>query len=368
MQGVGVDVAKNLSIIGEGYDEFLRELKERIRTAQLKAALAVNRELVVLYWQIGCQILARQKSEGWGTKVVEQLAKDLKSEFPDMTGFSSRNLKYMRAFAETHHDETFVQQAAAQIPWFHNCVLLDKVKDPEQRLWYIQQTIANGWSRNVLVLQIESRLFERQGSAVTNFEQALPKPQSDLAQQLLKDPYNFEFLTISQNAHELELERGLVTHIRDFLLELGMGFSFVGSQYPLEVDGTEYRLDLLFYHLQLRCFVVIDLKMGAFQPEFSGKMNFYVAVVDDLLRHETDNPTIGLILCKSKSRTTAEYALRNIQTPIGVSTHKLPQPLQENLPSIEQLEMELQTIELSQEELDSADKSNDSDKIKGKGS
>jgi predicted nuclease of restriction endonuclease-like (RecB) superfamily len=350
--GVGVAVAKNLPIVGKDYDEFLRDLKERIRTAQIKAALAVNRELVLLYWQIGCQILARQKSEGWGAKVVEQLAKDLKSEFPDMTGLSSRNLKYMRTFAEAYPDEAIVQQLVAQIPWGHNVRILDTVKDPEQRVWYIQQTIANGWSRNVLVLQIESRLFERQGSAITNFEQALPKPQSDLAQQLLKDPYNFEFLTISQNAQELELERGLVTHIRDFLLELGMGFSFVGSQYPLEVDGTEYRLDLLFYHLQLRCFVVIDLKMGAFQPEFSGKMNFYVAVVDDLLRHETDNPTIGLILCKSKSRTTAEYALRNIQTPIGVSTHKLPQPLRENLPSIEQLEMKLQTIELSQEEVD----------------
>jgi predicted nuclease of restriction endonuclease-like (RecB) superfamily len=346
-------VAKNLPITGKGYDEFLKDLKNRIRSAQVKAALAVNRELVLLYWQIGRQILARQKLEGWGAKVVGQLAKDLKSEFPDMTGLSRTNLLYMRAFAEAYPDEAIVQQAAGQIPWFHNCVLLDKIKDSEQRLWYIQQTIANGWSRNVLVLQIEGHLFERQGSAITNFEQALPKPQSDLAQQLLKDPYNFEFLTISQNAQELELERGLVTHIRDFLLELGMGFSFVGSQYPLEVDGTEYRLDLLFYHLQLRCFVVIDLKMGAFQPEFSGKMNFYVAVVDDLLRHETDNPTIGLILCKSKSRTTAEYALRNIQTPIGVSTHKLPQPLQENLPSIEQLEMELQMIELSQEELES---------------
>jgi predicted nuclease of restriction endonuclease-like (RecB) superfamily len=345
-------VAKNLPITGKGYDEFLKDLKNRIRSAQVKAALAVNRELVLLYWQIGRQILARQKLEGWGAKVVGQLAKDLKSEFPDMTGLSRTNLLYMRAFAEAYPDEAIVQQAVGQIPWGHNVRILDAVKDPEQRLWYIQQTIANGWSRNVLVLQIESHLFERQGSAITNFEQALPKPQSDLAQQLLKDPYNFEFLTISQNAQELELERGLVTHIRDFLLELGMGFSFVGSQYPLEVDGTEYRLDLLFYHLQLRCFVVIDLKMGAFQPEFSGKMNFYVAVVDDLLRHETDNPTIGLILCKSKSRTTAEYALRNIQTPIGVSTHKLPQPLQENLPSIEQLEMELQTIELSQEELE----------------
>jgi predicted nuclease of restriction endonuclease-like (RecB) superfamily len=190
--GVGVAVAKNLPIVGKDYDEFLRDLKERIRTAQIKAALAVNRELVLLYWQIGCQILARQKSEGWGAKVVEQLAKDLKSEFPDMTGLSSRNLKYMRTFAEAYPDEAIVQQLVAQIPWGHNVRILDMVKDPEQRLWYIQQTIANGWSRNVLVLQIESRLFERQGSAITNFEQALPKPQSDLAQQLLKDPYNFE--------------------------------------------------------------------------------------------------------------------------------------------------------------------------------
>jgi predicted nuclease of restriction endonuclease-like (RecB) superfamily len=350
MQKFGV--AKNLPISGKEYAEFLRDLKTRIRQAQVKAALAVNRKLVLLYWQIGREILTRQASEGWGTKVIDQLAKDLKIEFPEMTGLSTRNLKYMRAFAESYPNESIVQQAAAQIPWFHNCILLDKVKVPEQRLWYIQQTIANGWSRNVLVFQIESQLFERQGNAITNFAQALPQPQSDLAQQLLKDPYNFEFLTIGQDAQELELERNLVTHMRDFLLELGMGFAFVGSQYPLEVDGTEYRLDHLFYHLQLRCFIVIDLKMGVFQPEFSGKMNFYVAVVDDLLKHEADNPTIGLILCKSKSRTTAEYALRNIQTPIGVSTHQLPKMLQESLPSIEQLEMKLQTIEPSQERLD----------------
>jgi predicted nuclease of restriction endonuclease-like (RecB) superfamily len=244
-----------------------------------------------------------------------------------------------------------VQQLVAQIPWGHNVRILDAVKDPKQRLWYIQQTVANGWSRNVLVLQIESRLFDRQGSAVTNFEQSLSKPQSDLAQQLLKDPYCFDFLTISKDAQERELEKSLVEHIRDFLLELGMGFAFVGSQYPLTVDDQDYRLDLLFYHLQLRCFVVIDLKMGEFQPEFSGKMNFYVAVVDDLLKKEVDNPTIGLILCKSKRKTTAEYALRNIRTPIGISTHQMPEPLQESLPSIEQLESELQTIELSQETL-----------------
>jgi predicted nuclease of restriction endonuclease-like (RecB) superfamily len=341
-------VAKSTTIQGNNYNGFLQELKERIRRAQVKAALSVNKELVLLYWQIGREILARQASEGWGTKVIEQLAKDLKTEFPDMTGLSRTNLLYMRAFAAAYPDEEFVQQAVGQIPWGHNVRILDAVKDPEQRLWYAKQTVRNGWSRNVLVLQIESRLFERQGGAITNFEQSLPKPQSDLAQQLLKDPYNFEFLTISQDAKELELERDLVTHIRDFLLELGMGFAFVGSQYPLTVDDKDYRLDLLFYHLQLRCFVVIDLKMGEFQPEFSGKMNFYVAVVDDLLKKDFDNPTIGLILCKSKSKTTAEYALRNVKTPIGISTHRLPEPMQESLPSIEQLESELQTIELSQ--------------------
>lgn len=342
-------MAKDLPFVGEGYAEFLQGLKDRIRTAQVKAALAVNRELVLLYWQIGQEILKRQQEQGWGAKIIDQLAKDLKREFPEVRGFSSRNLKYMRALAQTYPDETIVQEVLAQIPWYHNIALLEKLNSTEQRLWYAQEAVKNGWSRNVLVLQIESGLYKRQGSAITNFEQALPKTQSDLAQLLLKDPYNFEFLTISQEAHELELERSLVIHIRDFLLELGLGFSFVGSQYPLVVDGTEFRLDLLFYHLQLRCFVVIDLKMGAFKPEDSGKMNFYVAVVDDTLRHETDNPTIGLILCKSKSRTLAEYALRNIQTPIGVSTHKLPDDLSEKLPTIEQLEAELETVRLSDE-------------------
>lgn len=329
------------------YDAFLSTLKQRIRTAQVRAALAVNQELVLLYWQIGREILQRQHEEGWGTKVIERIAKDLKREFPDIRGFSARNLKYMRSFAEAYPDEQIVQQAAAQIPWFHNCVLLDRVKVPEQRVWYIQQTTQNGWSRAILEMQIESRLYERQGSAVTNFSQTLPKPQSDLAQQLIKDPYHFDFLTLSKEAHERDLERALVERIRDFLLELGAGFSFVGSQYPLEVSGQEYRLDLLFYHLTLRCFVIIDLKMVEFQPEFSGKMNFYVSAVNAILRHPDDQPTIGIILCKSKNKTVAELALQGMTQPIGVSTHKIgqdvPEQLKGILPTVEQLEMELDT-------------------------
>ncbi len=329
------------------YDAFLSILKQRIRTAQVRAALAVNQELVLLYWQIGREILQRQQDEGWGTKVIERIAKDLKREFPEIKGFSRTNLLYMRAFASAYPDEQFVQQAAGQIPWFHNCVLLDRVKAPEQRVWYIQQTIENGWSRAILEMQIESRLYERQGSAVTNFGQTLPKPQSDLAQQLIKDPYNFDFLTLGKEAQERDLERALVDRIRDFLLELGAGFSFVGSQYPIEVSSQEYRLDLLFYHLKLRCFVIIDLKMVEFQPEFSGKMNFYVSAVNAILRHPDDQPTIGIILCKSKNKTVAELALQGMTQPIGVSTHRIgkdvPEQLKGILSTVEQLEMELDT-------------------------
>ena len=342
------------------YAEFLDGLKQRIRSAQVKAALAVNQELVLLYWQLGCEILARQEKEGWGSKVIQQLAKDLKQEFPDMRGFSRSNLLYMRAFAKAYPDEQFVQQLAGQIPWFHNCILLDKVKDLKERQWYIQKTIENGWSRNVLVLQIESDLYKRQGEAITNFEQALPAPQSDLAQQLLKDPYNFDFLSLGEDAHERELEKGLVDHMRDFLLELGLGFSFLGSQYPIEVDDKEYRIDLLFFHVHLRCFIVIDLKMDEFLPEYSGKMNFYVSAVDDLLKHPTDNPTIGIILCKTKKKTTVEYALRGAQQPIGVSTYQLqsqlPEDFQDKLPTVEQLETELST---AIEDLSDSDESED---------
>lgn len=329
----------------ENYIAFLRGLKDRIRQAQVKAAIAVNTELVLLYWQIGRDILERQAQQGWGAKVIDRLAKDLKREFPQMSGFSSRNLKYMRAFAEAYPEEQIVQQVVAQIPWGHNVRILDYVKDPQERLWYVRETVANGWSRAVLEMQIESRLFQRQGGAITNFDKTLPKPQSDLAQNLVKDPYNFDFLTLGKEAQERDLERALVDRIRDFLLELGTGFSFVGSQYPIEIEGQEYRLDLLFYHFRLRCFVVIDLKMVEFQPEFSGKMNFYVSAVNAVLKHPDDQPTIGIVLCKSKNRTVAELALQGMTQPIGVSTHKIGTPIPDQLkgilPTVEQLELEL---------------------------
>ena len=330
------------------YDHFLTDLKDRIRTAQIRAALSVNRELVLLYWQIGQEILTRQEHQGWGAKVITQLAKDLQREFPEMKGFSSRNLKYMRAFAEAYPDEAIVQQAAAQIPWFHNCVLLEKVKDLTERQWYVQQTIRYGWSRSVLTYQIETALYRRQGGSVTNFIQTLPSPQSDLAQEIIKDPYRLDFLDLGKEVQERDLETALVRHIRDFLLELGVGFAFVGNQYHLEVGGDDFYLDLVFYHLKLRCFIVIDLKMGNFEPAFTGQMGFYISAVDSLLRHPDDQPTVGIILCKSKNKVVAEYALRDVNKPIGISTYQfgcsLPAPLDENLPTIEQLEMELQTV------------------------
>jgi predicted nuclease of restriction endonuclease-like (RecB) superfamily len=328
-----------------GYADFLQEVKARVQNAQVRAALAVNKELVLLYWSIGHDILARQQEQGWGAKVIDRLSKDLQREFPTMKGFSRSNIHYMRAFAETWAEESIVQQVAGQIPWFHNCVILDKVKSQEERIWYIKATIENVWSRNVLVHQVESKLYQRQGKAVTNFERALPSPQSDLASQLLKDPYNFDFLTLGKDAHERDLEQGLLDHIRKFLLELGAGFAFLGSQYHLEFDEEDYYLDLLFYHVKLHCYVVIELKSGKFLPEYAGKMNFYLAVVDDTLRQEGDAPSIGLILCKEKKSVTVEYALRGMQTPVGVSgyqiTESLPEALKDSLPTVEQLEAEL---------------------------
>jgi predicted nuclease of restriction endonuclease-like (RecB) superfamily len=332
-------------VIPEGYDEFLGSLKDRIRKAQLRASISVNRELVLLYWQMGRDILARQDEKGWGTKVIDRLASDLRRSFPEVSGFSPRNLKYMRSFAAAWPEESIVQQAAAQIPWFHNCVLIDKVKDPGERSWYIQKTIEHGWSRNVLVHQIESGLFRRQGKAVTNFKATMPGAQSDLAQQLLKDPYNFDFLTLGDDAQERELERGLLEHIRSFLLELGVGFAFVGSQYHLEVGGEDFYIDLLFYHLKLRSFVVVELKQTEFRPEYAGKMNFYLSAVDDMLRHPSDEPSVGIILCKGKNEVMAEYALRDVGKPIGISGFKLaeslPDSLKGKLPTIADLEAEL---------------------------
>ncbi|MGJ5630193.1 PDDEXK nuclease domain-containing protein [Nostoc sp. CALU 1950] len=333
-----------------GYEEFLTELKTRISSAQLRAAVAVNKELVLLYWQIGRDILNRQHQQGWGAKVITRLAADLQKAFPEMKGFSVRNLKYMRAFAEAYPDEQLVQEVLALISWYHNLALLEKLKSPEERLWYVQQTIQHGWSRNVLVHQIESKLYHRQGKATTNFNRTLPQPQSELAQQLLKDPYTFDFLNLGEDFLERDLERALINHIRDFLIELGVGFAFVGSQYHLEVGGEDFYIDLLFYHLRLRCYIVIDLKIEEFKPEYSGKMNFYVSAVDDLLKHPDDQPTIGMILCKSKNKVIAEYSLRDMHKPIGVSVYQLkdtlPEALQGNLPTIEQLEAELQIVSI----------------------
>ncbi len=331
------------------YAEFLGNLKTQIQQAQIRAISRVNRELVLLYWQIGREILQRQREKGWGAKVIERLSKDLRKEFPEMKGFSRTNLLYMRSFAENYPDEEFVQQVAGQIPWFHNCVILDKIKNTDEREFYIRQTIENGWSRSILVLQIESKLYERQGKAQTNFVRTLPKEQSDLANQLLKDPYNFDFLTIGLEAHERELESNLLQNIKEFMLELGVGFAFVGSQYHLEIGGQDFYIDLLFYHLKLRSFVAIDLKTVDFKPEFSGKMNFYLSAIDDLLKHADDNPSIGLILCKTKNKIIVEYALRDTSKPIGVSsvklTENLPDEIKRNMPSIEEIEAELSEYE-----------------------
>lgn len=329
----------------EGYADWLSDLKSRIQNARLRAALAVNAELVRLYWEIGRDILARQQAQGWGAKVIERLADDLRREFPDMKGFSRANMLYMRAFAEAWSDETIVQQLVGQLPWGQNLVLLAKVKSREEREWYASKTIEHGWSRNILVMQIESRFYQRQGKAITNFSATLPPLQSDLAHQALKDPYLFDFLGLGDEAQEREVERALTAHITRFLLELGAGFSYVGRQVHLEVADEDFYLDLLFYHLKLRCYVVIELKATDFKPEYAGKMNFYLSAVDDLLRHPGDEPSIGLILCKNKKGLIVEYALRDSNKPIGVSeyllTEILPHELEGSLPTIEQLEAEL---------------------------
>lgn len=328
-----------------GYADWLTDLKGRIHNAQQRATLAVNRELVLLYWQIGRDILARQSEQGWGSKVIERLALDLRAAFPDMKGFSPRNLKYMRAFADAWPDAEFVQEVLAQLPWYHQLALLDKLPSVETRRWYANKAIEHNWSRNVLVMQIETRLLERSGTAVTNFEISLPKPQSDLARESLKDPYRFDFLDLTDEAQEREIEHALVKHVTEFLLELGAGFAFVGRQVLLDVGGDEFFIDLLFYHLKLRCYVVIELKGGKFKPEHLGQLGFYLTAMDRQVKSEHDNPTIGLLLCKSKNKVVAEYALGDRTQPMGIAEYKLleslPAELQTSLPSIAQIEREL---------------------------
>lgn len=333
------------NIIDKQYQSLLDDLKQRVHASRYKAALSVNKELILLYHHIGKQILASQSQQGWGAKVIDQLSKDLRSEFPEMKGFSTRNLKYMRKFAEEYPDTEFVQEALAQLTWYHNVTLLDKVKDKQERAFYIKNAAQYGWSRSIMVMQIETNLHKRQGQAVTNFKEKLPSPQSDLAHYTLKDPYIFDFLSLGQEAHEREVEKGLIAHVEKFLLELGEGFAFVGRQYHIEIGNQDFYIDLLFYHLRLRCFVVIELKDKDFKPEYAGKMNFYLSAVDDLVKHETDQPSIGLILCKSKNNVLAEYALRDIEKPIGLAEYRITESLPENLktalPSIEELEAEL---------------------------
>ena len=393
-------IPKQIGLPGD-YPEFLDQLKQRVRQSQTKAALSVNRELIQLYWDVGRQIVERQEQEGWGKSVIDRLAADIQRDFPRIRGFSPGNIWRMRAFflaycdsrrtlpqpasdsgdailaqparelpgsgkvaqsvpespstipsrAVTELENVVLPRAVAEIPWGHNIVLLQKLKDTEQRLWYATKTLEHGWSRAVLTAQIESDLYGRQGKAISNFSDTLPPPQSDLAQQSLKDPYLFDFLTLHDDAVERDLERGLVDHIQRFLIELGAGFAFVGRQFHLMVGDDDFYLDLLFYHLRLRCFVVIDLKMRKFAPEDAGKMNFYLSAVDSQMRHDNDAPSIGLILCKDRDQITVEYALRDIAKPIGVAewqtqlVHSLPESLKGSLPTVEEIERELAATE-----------------------
>jgi predicted nuclease of restriction endonuclease-like (RecB) superfamily len=349
-------------LIDDAYKNWLTELKGRIQTSQIKAALAVNSALVLLYWELGRQIAEKQETAKWGSGLVDRLAHDLKLEFPDLGGFSKTNLIYCRKFFQFYRELSIGEQAVhqlkmpnlvekycLQIPWGHNLVILKRLRDAESAIFYLKETIANNWSRSILEMQIESKLHERQGKAITNFEYTLPKPQSDLARQLLKDPYNFDFLTLEKDVQELELERKLVGNITRFLLELGKGFAYMGRQYPLKVGTKEYRLDLLFYHVRLKCYVVVELKTVAFEPEFVGKLNFYLSAIDGVVKDDSDQSTIGILLCKTKDNLNVEFALKDINKPIGVSEfsfQELPWEIQREIPTVAEFEAQLSTIEL----------------------
>jgi len=326
------------------YPVWLESIKKQIQSARAKAALSVNSELIRLYHKIGLDILQQLQANNWGDKIIKHLSADLKAAFPDMKGFSERNLKYMRYFAEQCPLVKIGQQPAAQLPWFHIVTILTKLK-PSDREWYAIRTVTEGWSRSTLENNIKSSLHKRQGAAVTNFAKRLPKPQSALAQETLKDPYLFDFLGLADDAHEREIENALILHISRFLLELGVGFAFVGRQYRIDVGGEDFFIDLLFYHTRLKCYVVIEIKATAFQPEQTGQLNFYLSAIDSQLKSPEDRPTIGLLLCKSRNKIVAEYALRNVNSPIGVAEYQLvaslPKELKTELPSIEEIESRL---------------------------
>ena len=339
--------ARGNAAVPDWYPELLDTVAGRIQTGRQRAIAAANSELLGTYWTVGNDILARQGAEGWGARVIDRLSADLRERFPDARGFSARNLKYMRAFAAAWPDVEIVQAPLAQLPWYHHIALLEKLGSTDLRLWYAQTAIEEGWSRNVLVHHIDERLHERAGKAITNFARTLPSGDSDLAQQATRDPYLFDFVGNADLRRERDLERALTDHVEKFLLELGQGFAFVGRQVHLEIGGADFYTDLLFYHLRLRRFIVIELKVGGFDPSHLGQLGTYMAAVDDVLRHAGDNPTIGLLLCKTKSNVVAEYALRGFAAPIGIAewataiTESLPPELESSLPSIELLEAEL---------------------------
>lgn len=340
-------VAHVMCDLPESYASTLGSIKNRIQTERLRTILSANEAMVLLYWDIGKEILERQQQEGWGAKVIERLSSDLCKSFPDMKGLSMRNLLFMRSFAEAYPNRQIVKQLVSQLPWGHNIRLLQRIKDQEKRLWYIKMSIQNGWSRNILEIQIDSNACERQGQAVNNFAITLPPGDSDMAAQVFKDPYLFDFIGTADPRREREIEQALVDHIQHFLLELGTGFAFVGRQVHLELGDSDFYIDLLFYHLKLRCYVVVELKTVPFSPGFVGTLNMYLSAVDDLLCHPDDKPSIGLLLCKNKNRIVVEYALRGFQNPIGVAEWEtklvdaLPSELRDSLPTIEEIEAEL---------------------------
>ena len=332
----------------EKYNSFLVDIKTQIKLSQQKAFNAVNQEMISLYFNIGKMIDTWQKELGWGAKVIDKLSLDILNEFPTMSGFSTRNLKLMVQFYKEYSNDEFVQPIVAQIPWTHNIILIQKIKDKSLRFWYMEQTLKNGWSKDILSLMINSEVHNRTGNLVSNFSQILPPLESDLVQQSFKDPYRFDFLTITEPFRERELENNLIKHMEKFLIELGSGFAFVGRQYKLEIGDDEFYIDLLFYHLKLRCFIVVELKKGKFKPEYSGQVNFYCSAIDGILAQKDDKPTIGLILCQEKNEIVAEYSLKNMTQPIGISeyqlTEVLPKEFESSLPTIEEIEQELKQI------------------------
>jgi predicted nuclease of restriction endonuclease-like (RecB) superfamily len=348
--GVSMPARPRSGEMPASYGKLLADLKKRIASERLRVVMSANAGMIMLYWEIGNDILMRQNSEGWGAKVIDRLSADLREEFPDMQGLSPRNLLFMRSFAEAYPDGRIVKQLVSQLPWGHIVHLLQRVKDHDARIWYAKASISGGWSRNILDVRIAAGAYQRQGKSVNNFSVALPPEDSDMASQVFKDPYLFDFLGTADPRREREVEQALVDHVQKFLLELGAGFAFVGRQVHLEFSSADYYLDLLFYHLKLRCYVVVELKAVAFEPEFVGKLNMYLSAVDDLLRHPDDKPTIGLLLCKGKNRVVAEYALSGFTKPIGVAdwekklTETLPNDLKSSLPSVEEIEAELNPI------------------------